>query len=143
MSTEATTPAPAPQAAGLSTTQRHSIRDGVCHATMLGFGENFLVPFGIFLHASFLQIGFLSTLPQLLAALGQTAGVWFIEHFRDRRRALARAVKVNAAIWIPIGLVALFSVQWNSAVYALLVLSAVYFASGGFIAPIWTSLIGD
>jgi len=36
---------------------RASMRDGVSHAVMLGAGETYLGPFGIFLQASTLQVG--------------------------------------------------------------------------------------
>ena len=40
-----------------------AIKDGVSHAVMMGSGETYLGPFGIFLHASTLQVGLLASLP--------------------------------------------------------------------------------
>ncbi|HIJ20879.1 MAG TPA: hypothetical protein HPP58_07520, partial [Deltaproteobacteria bacterium] len=53
---------------------RASIRDGMSHSVMLGFGETYLGPFGIFLQATTLQVGILSTLPQLFGAVMQWTG---------------------------------------------------------------------
>ena len=48
---------------GLSPTLRASVRDGASHAVMLGCGETYFGPFGIFLLAGTLQVGLLATLP--------------------------------------------------------------------------------
>ncbi|HEX9136378.1 MAG TPA: hypothetical protein VF905_05485, partial [Nitrospirota bacterium] len=43
---------------------RYSIFDGAFAASMIGFGESFFVAFGLFLKATTLQVGLLSSLPQ-------------------------------------------------------------------------------
>jgi hypothetical protein len=50
---------------------RAAVRDGVSHAVMMGAGETYLGPFGIFLRASTLQVGLLAALPQLFGAMMQ------------------------------------------------------------------------
>ena len=50
---------------------RYSIFDGAFSAAMIGFGESFFVPFALFLKATSIQIGVLSSLPQALGSLLQ------------------------------------------------------------------------
>ena len=64
---------------------RAAVNDGVSYAVMMGCGETYLGPFGIFLRASTLQVGFLATLPQLFGALMQWAGAVNMDRFRSRR----------------------------------------------------------
>ena len=122
---------------------RASLRDGMGHASMLGFGESFLGAFGVFLHASVMQVGMLATLPQLSSALFQNLGVWCIERFTDRREILVRGIIVNAMSWLTIGTLALVATPGNLASNVLICLALVYFGSAGFTNPVWNSLIGD
>jgi hypothetical protein len=50
---------------------RASVQDGVSYAVMMGCGETYFGPFGIFLSASTLQVGLLASLPQLFGAVMQ------------------------------------------------------------------------
>ena len=65
-----------------------SIKDGVSHAVMMGSGETYLGPFGIFLNASTLQVGLLASLPQLFGAVMQWAGAINMDRIRSRRRVV-------------------------------------------------------
>jgi MFS family permease len=122
---------------------RAAIRDGIGYATMMGAGDAYIVPFGVFLKASLPQIGLLSSLPPLLGALSQAFGVWFMQHYSSRRRAITYGVALNAFIWILLAIVPFALGAGPSAVTALIVLVILYQCSNGFTAPIWSSLIGE
>jgi len=122
---------------------RESMRDGMAHAVMLGAGENYLGPFGIFLGATTLQIGLLATVPQLCAAATQWVGAVSIEHFKSRRRVIVAGVLAQSTVWIPMGLLPLLFGAGAGPVFALIGLTMLYQATAGFVAPVWNSLIGD
>ena len=122
---------------------RESVRDGMAHAVMLGAGENYIGPFGIFLGATTLQIGLLATIPQLFAAAMQWLGAVSVEHFKSRRRVIVAAVLAQSTVWIPMGLLPLLFGAGGGPVLALIALTVLYQGTAGFVAPVWNSLIGD
>lgn len=123
---------------------RVSIRDGQCHALMLGAGETYLGPFGILLGAGTLQIGLLATIPALFGAIMQWAGVLAMGHFSSRRRLIVTGVVCQAAVWLPMALLPfVFAHSHQAAIVGLIILAMVYQGSGGLVTPIWNSLIGD
>ena len=122
---------------------RASIRDGQFHALMLGAGETYLGPFGIFLGASTLQIGFLATLPALFGAIMQWFGVLAMGHFGSRRRIIVTGVLCQAATWLPMAMLPFVFGHEHAAVVALIVLAMAYHGAAGLVAPLWNSLIGD
>lgn len=111
-------------------------------ACMVGAGETYLNVFGIFLRATALQLGLLATLPQFLGAISQLVGVWAMKFFPSRRQAVVSFVWLNAFVWLGIAFLP-FTGGGNAAVYALIGLACVYYISGSFVAPAWSSLIGD
>jgi MFS family permease len=123
---------------------RASIRDGQCHALMLGGGETYLGPFGIFLGAGTLQIGLLATVPALFGAIMQWVGVFLMGRFKSRRRMIVTGVVCQALVWIPLALLPfVFGATGQAAVFALILLAMAYQATGGLVTPVWNSLIGD
>ena len=85
-------------------TLKASVRDGVSHAAMMGAGESYIGPFGIFLGATTLQVGLLDTLPQLFGALMQFVGARTMPWFRSRRAVILIGVIFQALLWIPMAL---------------------------------------
>ncbi|MBU0728304.1 MAG: MFS transporter [Proteobacteria bacterium] len=120
-----------------------AIRDGRSSAVMLGCGETYLGPFGIFLQAGTLQIGLLATLPQLVGAIMQWVNARTMDRFKSRRRIIVASVICQALVWIPMGLLPFFVSRSQSAVYLLIALAVLYHATAGFSLPVWNSLIGD
>lgn len=120
-----------------------SIRDARYNAVMLGSGETYLGPFGIFLQASTLQIGILATFPQLVGALMQWASAQAMDRFKSRRKIIVISVLCQALVWIPLGLLPLWVGRGHAAVYVLMALVILYHATAGFSLPLWNSLIGD
>ncbi len=120
-----------------------SIRDGVSHAVMLGAGESYLGPFGIFLQATTLQIGILASLPQLFGAVMQWASAWAMDRIRSRRRLIVIGTIFQALLWIPISVLPFVLGVGRSSVLCLIGLVMLYLGANGTIVPVWNSLIGD
>ena len=81
---------------------RASIKDGVSHAVMMGAGEMYFGPFGIFLRATTLQVGLLATVPQLFDAIMQVLIAKVMPRFRSRRTVILAGILFQTACWIPI-----------------------------------------
>lgn len=122
---------------------RASIRDGISNAVMLGSGETYLGPFGIFLQATTLQVGILSTLPQLFGAVMQWAGAIRMDRFPSRRRVIVTGALFQGALWIPICLLPFLFGKGDVTVWLLMGLVLLYQGANGAIVPVWNSLIGD
>src|SRR5690606_33477302 len=120
---------------------RHSVRDGMAYAVMVGGAETYLAAFALFCRASAAQVALLSTLPALLGSLGQLAGAWTARRLNRRRPVIVAGATLQGLTLLPILLV-----PWllpGDLVPALLVLYTLYFAGAAFAAPPWTSLMGD
>lgn len=126
-----------------SPTLRASVRDGMFYSLMVGAGESYLPAFGVFLMGSALQIGLLTTLPPLIGAIFQIIGVLVLDSATRRRALISRSAYVHGLIWIPIALLPFLFGIGKTAVWALILLAAIYHALLGFGIPIWNSLIGD
>jgi MFS family permease len=120
-----------------------SLRDGMSHAVMLGSGETYLGPFGIFLQATTLQIGLLATLPQLFGAAMQWLGALSVERSKSRRKVIVTGVVAQALVWTGIAAVPLLFGAGVGPVFALIGMAVLYHGAAGFVAPVWNSLIGD
>jgi MFS family permease len=120
-----------------------SIKDGVSHAVMMGAGETYLGPFGIFLRATTMQVGLLATLPQLFGAFMQFVSAKAMPRFSSRRKTVFWGVLVQACLWIPMALLPFFFGKGSLSVVCLIGLVALYHGANGFIVPVWNSLIGD
>ena len=132
--------APAPEQ---SPSLQASIKDGISYAVMMGSGETYFGPFGIFLHASTLQVGLLASLPQLFGAVLQWAGAINMDRIKSRRRFVMIGAFIQALTLIPMALIPLFFGQGTLPVLILLALIIVYNSANAAGLPVWSSLIGD
>ena len=71
---------------------------------MMGCGETYFGPFGIFLRASTVQVGLLATLPQLFGAFMQWVGALNMDRIRSRRKVILAGAFAQALTLVPIGL---------------------------------------
>ncbi len=122
---------------------RASMHDGVSHAVMLGAGETYLGPFGIFLQATTLQVGTLATLPQLFGALMQWASAISMDRFTSRRRIIVAGAMSQGLLWLPISLIPFLFGSGELAVWLLIGMVVLYHGTNGAVVPVWNSLIGD
>ncbi len=120
-----------------------SLRDGVSHAVMMGAGETYLGPFGIFLKASTLQVGLLASLPPLFGALTQWLAAQAMDRFPSRRKAVVAGALLQALTWLPIALLPFLLGSGDLPVALLIGLVLVYHGANGATVPAWNSLIGD
>jgi MFS family permease len=122
---------------------RAAVKDGVSHAVMMGAGETYLGPFGIFLQATTLQVGLLATLPQLFGSVMQWASAQAMDRVRSRRTLIARGALLQAVLWVPMLLLPFLFGHSRTSVLFLLGLLILYHGTNGALVPVWNSLIGD
>ncbi|MBM4125416.1 MAG: MFS transporter, partial [Nitrospira sp.] len=121
--------------------RRFGIRDGAFQAVMQGGGENYLSAFAVLLHASTLQIGLLSALPQLVGTWSQLLSVKALNRYHHRKALILAGAAGQSALWLPLlALPLLYPAQGPSLLIACAVL---YVATGHFAIPAWNSLITD
>jgi len=126
-----------------SKVSRDITKEGALDAVKIGTAESYFSAFGVFLRGTPLQIGALATLPPLIGAMFQVLGMRLAEHRASRRDIVARAIRFQALLCAPIGLIPyLFGGSWWAMV-ALIALVCLYHTTIGLIAPMWNSLIGD
>ncbi|MBI4177941.1 MFS transporter [bacterium] len=119
----------------------YSLRDGMAWSVMVGCGENYIGAYALFLGASTLQMGILSSLPPFLGALSQTVSAWLTDLIRFRRKIILPAAVFQGTLWLPLFfLPGLFGDQ---SVPVFIGLAALLAAAGHFISPPWNSLMGD
>jgi MFS family permease len=120
---------------------RFSVLDGSANAASSGLTQDYISPFALALKATTVQIGLLSSLPNLATALLQLAAPRLSEEEGGRKRLILRAVFVQALLWAPILLIPYFfpgqKAWW---LVALFTLSAV---AGSIASTAWWSLMAD
>lgn len=119
---------------------RYSIFDGAFSASMIGFGESFLVAFGLFLNATTLQVGLLSSLPQALGSMLQFFSNGLIRVFGSRKRLVVTAALLQGLMYVPLTLVFFFG---EFRVQHLILFACFYWAFGMILGPAWNSWMGD
>lgn len=120
---------------------RHSIGDGAAYAFMAGSGETYFSAFAIFLKATTTQIGFLASVPPLVASFAQLLSAWLGHHTGQRKRIILVGASLQALIWCPMALLPMFyrehAIEWFIGCVTL------YYAFGNLAAPQWSSLMGE
>lgn len=120
-----------------------SVREGMYHAAMAGSGEAYTGACVIFLQATTLQVGLLSSLPAAVSGLLQVLSLHLVRRLTSRRSVIVGAATVQSWCWLAISLVPLFVPPGPSAVATFIGLLIAYYLAAGVFAPTWSSLIGD
>jgi MFS family permease len=120
---------------------KHSVRDGAAFAVMTGSGETYFSAFAIFLKASTAQIGFLASVPPLLASFAQLLSAWLGHTFGNRKNIILTGAILQAFIWIPMAMLPWFTTAYAVEIFISCVI--LYYAFGNLAAPQWSSLMGD
>lgn len=116
-------------------------REGAFSAAMLGFTDPFMTPYALALGASTFQVGLLSSARHLFQSLIQLWTADAVALLGSRKRVVVLTATIQAALWIPLALVApLFGAH---AVAALILLYTVGTATGALGAPAWGSLMAE
>lgn len=121
--------------------RRYGIRDGACQAIMQGGGENYLSAFALLLHATPLQIGLLSALPQLVGTWSQLLSVKALNRVQHRKTIMLAGATGQALSWLPLLVLPLLSPTYGP--WILIACAVAYFGMGHFAVPAWNSLITD
>lgn len=120
---------------------KHSVRDGAAYAVMSGSGETYFSAFAVFLKASTAQIGFLASVPQLLASFAQLLSAWLGHAFGNRKAIILIGASLQALIWLPMMLLPWLATEYRVEIFIACV--TLYYAFGNLAAPQWSSLMGD
>lgn len=120
---------------------RHSVRDGAAFAVMSGSGETYFSAFAVFLKATTTQIGFLASVPALLASFAQLLSAWLGHVYGKRKAIILIGAGLQALVWIPIGLLAYLPSAHAVEIFIGCVI--LYYAFGNLASPQWSSLMGE
>jgi len=119
---------------------RSSLREGLFASAMTGLTQEYLAPFLIFLEASTRQIGLLTAVPNLAAAIVQLRSAEITERVGSRTRTLSLFVLLQAAVLAPMAGIALAGGRFVAAFIALATLFTVF---GAVATPAWGSLLSE
>ena len=108
---------------------------------MLGLTQNYVTPFALALKASTLQIGLISSIPNLFAALAQLAGPGLVVRSGSRKGLILPAAFIDALSWLPLFLLPFFF--RSSGVWWLLGFYTVGMAADVMSWAPWGSMIAD
>ncbi len=118
-----------------------SWKEGVAASVMLSCSEYYLIPFGLILGASSLEIGLLVAIPQLLGSFAQLLAVRLVKLLGSRLLFLVQGVYLQAAILIPMALAPLFPDAWRISMF--IALATAFRVVGNLIGTVWGSLASD
>lgn len=118
---------------------KYSILDGGFYSVMSGLGEQFVNPFVVALNATARQIGFLASIPQLLASVFQLFSADLADKFRKRRLLVIWFALLQALTWALMLSIAIFFKN----ILLLIIVFTLYAIFGAFSVPPWSSWMGD
>lgn len=131
---------PTGRAVWLRRTLNLSQKEAVASATMTATGDNFFNAFAIFLHATSLQMGWLTAIPQLFGAMCQLMSAWLGNYLPRKPMVVVAAVIQTLVVT---GLVALAVLRPENSVQWLITLAVFYFGCINFIQPQWRAWMGS
>ena len=82
------------------TTVRLSKMESASSAAMTGFTDQYLVPFAVAMRATDMQVGLISSIPNLVAAVAVTGVPPLVRKLGSRKAVLLSVVFLHAAIWL-------------------------------------------
>lgn len=117
------------------------MRDGAAYAVMSGSGETYFSAFAVYLKATTAQIGFLASVPALLASFAQLLSAWLGHVFVNRKAIILIGASLQALVWLPMVLLLWIPSDYQVEIFITCVI--FYYAFGNLAAPQWSSLMGD
>ncbi len=118
-----------------------SWKEGIAASVMQVSVDEYLIPLGLFLGATPMDIGFLVAVPHLLGSLSQFLAVKAVERTGSRLRFLVRASFFQALFLTPLALFPLFT--FPSRILALIFAVTLFRILANLIATVWGSLSSD
>ncbi len=119
---------------------KNSFWDGFFASINLGFSQNYLIPFALLLKASSLQIGILSSLPQLFGSFSQILSPDIVERIRRRVKFIAWAVFLQAFLWFLIAFLPFLPIEKTILYIIFLTINTSF---GAAATSPWQSLMSD
>ena len=129
--------------AKLEKTRKYSIIEGSFATVASGFGDSYITAFAVALNSTNTVISLLTAVPNLIAPMAQAFAPRFMEKY-GRKRLVVPGAFAQACMWLAIALIAyLFANGFQYSPYLLILFYTIYALLGHFIAPPWTSWMGD
>lgn len=120
---------------------RVSYWDGMGASLMIGLTQDYIIPYALALKASVKQIGLLSSLPNLCAALIQLKSADFTERLASRKKIILSSVFFQALTLLPIMFIP-YCMKDNPAVM-LIVFVVIFTGFGAVSLGPWLSLMSE
>jgi MFS family permease len=118
-----------------------SWKEGVAASVMQAATDEYLIPLGLFLGATPMDIGFLVAVPHLLGSLSHFFAVRAVEFFGSRVRFLVRASFSQALFLLPLAVFPFF--LFPSRILALIFFVTLFRVLANLIATVWGGLASD
>lgn len=118
-----------------------SWKEGIPASVMQASVDEYLIPLGLFLGATPMDIGFLVAVPHLLGSLSQFFAVRVVELCGSRLRFLVRASFVQALFLLPLAIFPFF--LFPSRILALIFFVTLFRILANLIATVWGGLASD
>ena len=129
------------EAAKVRKSLKCAIYDGASNAATTGLTQDYIAPFALALKATSAQIGLLTSIPSLAAALFQLKAPDMVQRMGSRKRVILPAVLIHALLWAPLALISLLfhsnGIWWVIAIFTLIMVF------GALANPAWGSLMAD
>lgn len=120
---------------------RYSLLDGIFASCMSGLTTEYITPYALALKATPKQIGFLNSIPNLIASLFQIKSADITDKLISRKKVISISVFLHALMFLPIISVP-FLFKTHSVVW--LILFVTLFATfGSFAVAPWLSLMSE
>lgn len=113
--------------------------EGCFYYLMVGFGERYFAPFALWLGATPLQIGLLTTLPLFLGAVSQIFSPQLIAFFGSRKKFIVAFVFLQACVHFPM----LASPLLRGSVWFFIFAVSLYQIAILIHIPAWNSWLAD
>lgn len=125
----------------LRRTLRVSFLDGAFASVMSGLTEHFITPFALALKATNTQIGLLTSIPNIVAALFQLKSPDILEKIGKRRTLVTVTVFLHALMWLPIFSIPFLFREHPVPFLIFFYTLAIFFNTFGSSA--WASMLSD
>ncbi len=117
-----------------------SFLDGIFASGMVGFTQDYFIPFLLLMGGTARSVGILSALPNFAAALVQLKVADFTERIGSRKRIVTTFVFWQAMILLPMAAIASYG---RAEEIFFIILVTLFTALGAFAMPPWGSLMSD
>lgn len=119
---------------------RYSYKDGIFAAIMVGFSEQFLIPYCLALDGTARYVAILATLPGFIGSLCQLLSSDAIERLGSRKKIINIFVLLHAFMWIP---VIIIPYVFSKNLFLLVIFVTLYVSLNTFSLPAWSSLVSE